>query len=391
MRININKKSQAWFTDFVIAILALSVLLIFYFIYTTNLSNEAVNDLNDLLLESKTVSSSLTSSGFPNNWNRNNVIRIGFTNNDNNIDNSKFNEFILINYTKTKKLLGTTFEYFLFFQNESNDPVNVEGFCGTGNTEVNITYNIKAAYYYRGTGGEEFLKSFMENEFNADVYREDGTPNVDDLNALINNINDYGFVVLEAPEFIPPDYNSFKAVAEPWIQAGGFFMLSGELVTAQKRDLAGALFEKDAGLSSSQEHATVVNEDEFLNFELAAGLIFDQGFTVENASITPPTVNFKDIARFNESELLFSEILDNKIAIARWDYDGGRVFFFSDFDTNYLAGNFQEILEGSTKKWIGAICSPINISNIKRDRLVKNERLLIYNNNTIKMVLYLWD
>ena len=164
-------------------------------------------------------------------------------------------------------------------------------------------------------------------------------------------------------------------------------MISGELVAAQKKDLVGVKFEKGAGLSSSEEYATVVNEDEFLEFELTAGLIFDQGFTVEDAGAT----NFKDIARFNESELLYSEILDNKIAIARWEYGNGKVIFFSDFDATYFVSDFQENLEASIRKWIRAQCLPFDFSNIIRENLVKIDRLLIYKSNIVKMVLYLWQ
>ena len=116
--------------------------------------------------------------------------------------------------------------------------------------------------------------------------------------------------------------------------------------------------------------------------------MFDQGFTVENSG---GAVNFKDIARFNESDIEFDDILDNKIAVARWDYGIGKVFFFSDFDADYFAGDFQEELETATGKWIGARCLPIDMSHIERQELVRVDRVLIYDSDTLKMVLYVWD
>jgi len=388
-----NKKSQAFFSDFVIALFIFTAMLITYFSYTTNLSNQDTGLLDDLLTDAKAFSSSLTSSGYPNNWNANNVVRIGFTDNDNKIDNSKFGEFGKINYNKSKKLLGTRYDYLAFFLNESGDLQNIEGFCAIGYPAVNIAYDIKAAYFYKDAGGDQFLKDFMVNNFNADVYTEDGNePDaIGDLCDLTNVISNYDVVSLEAPEMpagMPcGKFGAFKSAAETWVNSGGFLMISGELVAAQKKNLVDVEFAKGAGLSSSEEHATVVNEDEFLDFELTAGLKFDQGFTVEDAGAT----NFKDIARFNESDLLFADILDNKIAIARWEYGNGNTIFFSDFDATYFVADFQETLEASIRKWIRARCLPIDFSNVNRENLVKIDRLLIYKSEIVKMVLYLWQ
>ncbi len=386
---NIKLKSQAFFSDFAVSTLIFVIFIIIYFNYTKNLSNQG-NGLDNLLANAETISLHLTSDGYPSNWNSNNVVRVGFTDNGNKINNQKFNEFEKMNYNKSKKLLGTMYDYFIFFLNESGNLTNVEGFCGAGYPEIDVKYDIKAAYYYKDNNNDQFLKSFMENEFNSDVYckDDDDCPGAT-LDDLRNNINNYGFVVLEAPEWsVGNQYNPFKPVAESWVDSGGFLMISGELVSGQKKEMVGAAFEKGQGLSSSQERATVVRQDEFLNFEVEQSLIFDQGFTVENAG---QAVDFTDIARFNESDIDFDDILNNKIAIARWSYGNGKVFFFSDFDATYFKGNFQENLKASIKKWIGAKCLPFDISKIKRDNLVRVDRLIFYNSKILKMVLYSWN
>ena len=385
----LTSKSQAFFGDFAVAVLIFSFIVIAYFTYTKNISSQD-GGLEELLTNVKAISSSLTSGGYPTNWNENNAVRIGVTDDGNKINNQKINEFGKMNYNKSKKLLGTAYDYFVFFLNESGNLTNVEGFCGIGYAEVKISYKIKAAYYYKSpTDNDQFLRSFMENDFNADIYTEDGTGGIGDLDDLRNNINNYGLVVLEAPEWnVGNQYNPFKPVAESWVSSGGFLMISGELVTGQKKEMVGAAFEKDQGLSSSQERATIVNQDEFINFNVGDGLIFDQGFTVENAG---QAVDFKDIARFNQSDINFNDILDNKIAIARWEYGDGNVVFFSDFDANYFAGNFHGILETSIRKWLSAECLPIDISNIKRNNLVRIDRLIFYKSQILKMVFYSWS
>lgn len=387
-----NIKAQVWFMDFVVAMVIFSFVLISYYLYTTNISKQDYAAMDTLVSDAKTISSTLTTGGSPDGWDSENVEIIGFTDNYNRIDNEKFNEFMKINYNKTKKLLGTTYDYLLFFVNESGDVQNVEGYCGTDIGEVEIIYDVAAAYYYKAPGDDdEFLFEFMHEDFRADIYTEDGDEAgvTGDYEALGDNLDSYGFVVIEAPEWSKAKFEKVKTEFNDWVgEKGGFLMISGELVSAQKKQMVGGEFKKESGLSSSEEYATVVNEDEYLKFVLTAGLIFKQAFSVKDKD----TANFKDIARFNESELLFEDIrYDNKIAIARWEYGEGKVFFFSDFDAEYFEGDFQEILEVSTSKWIGAICLPVDISNIGMGNLVKTERMVIHNSDLLKMVLYLWE
>ena len=381
-----NAKAQMWFTDFVIGILIFSFMLIVYYTYTANISKQNSIVVEDLIADGESISSSLLLAGYPNDWNSANVQSIGITNNNQRINNTKFTELMGVGYNKSKKLFGTVYDYVLFFVNESDDIKNIEGFCGTGNPLVIFTYEINAAYYYRGPGEEEYLKSLMENEFDADIYREDGTPGVDDLSALISRINNYGVVVMESPELSTSNFNDFKAAAEPYVNIGGFLMFGGQLLAAQGKTITGVTFYKKSGLSESDRLTTVVREDEFLTFEERNNVIFTQAYYVENSSAT----DFKDIARFNETDIEFEDILDNKIAIARWTYGEGKVLFFSDFDADYFAGDFQENLEASTQKWVGARCLPVNLGVIDMKNLVRIERLLIYDSKPIKMVLYLW-
>jgi len=394
-------KSQMWFTDFVIGIMIFSLVLISYYTYTANLSKQDSIVVNDLISEAKVVSSSFTSEGFPSNWDTSTVTRIGFTDKSNRIDADKFNEFNKLNYNDTKKMLGTVYDYFLFFVNESGDVQNVEGYCGTGVGDVNITYDLSAAYYYQNRDEEQFLKSFMEDTFGATVYC-DGGPKCDFLPFFDNNgpdfledLNNYDFVVVEHPTWSTAEFNSFESVADPWTQNGGILFVGGQLPSSNQHEAFGVEFNKKSGQSESDRLSTVVNEDEFVDFNLKDNIIFRQAYYLKDESL--PT-NFKDVVRFNCSTsppTCYDEFDDIKangdIALARWPRNDGKILFFSDFDATYLSGNFQEILEGSAQKWANAVCFPVNISNIKRDNLVRVDRQVIYNSDQIKMVLYLWD
>ena len=384
-------KAQIWFTDFVIGILIFSFALISYYTYTTNISKQDTSAMDQLVTDIKTVSTSLTTEGFPSDWNANTVIRIGFTDNSNRIDNTKFDEFNKIDYNKTKKLLGTIYDYFLFFVNESGDVQNVEGYCGTGLGTVNVSLDINAAYYYENDDGEQFLKSYMvEEEFDAIPYC-DGGPKCSDLSFtdFIAEINNYDFVVVEHPAWSTSDFNSFESVANPWLLGGGILFAGGQLPASNQHEAFGVEFNKKSGQSESDRLSTVVNEDEFISFNLADNIIFTQAYYIEDVSIG---ANLKDIARFNGSWIEFDDIKANgDISLARWPRGNGKMLFFSDFDADYLAGDFQTILEGSANKWANAACLPISLTGIDFNNLVKADRMVIHNSKLLKMVLYLWE
>lgn len=385
-------KGQMWFMDFAIAMIVFSFALISYYSYTTNISKEDAAIKEGLMSDAKTISSALTSSGYPSNWNSNNVVRAGFTDGNNKMDNTKFAEFAEIKYNRSKKILGIVSDYFLFFANESGEVQNVEGFCGVGSNAVNASYDIKAAYYYEGdtSGGEDYLKSFMEETFHATVYCQSDSKCSTSLffDDFINDINNYDFIAVEHPTWSSGDFNNFENTAGPWAQSGGILFLGGEIGSSQQSTGLGARFRKISGTSESDRLATVVNEDEFASFNLAENIIFTQAFYVMPDGGTI----LNDIARLNGTHVEFDDIKANgNIAIARWPYGNGRVFFFSDFDTDYFGGDFLAILQNAAKKWANAKCAPINISNLDVDNLVKVDRIVAHNSNLLKMVAYLWN
>jgi len=365
-----------WFTDFVIGTLIFTLMLIWYYTYTTNISKQDSLTANDLISDAESMSSSVLLSGFPDNWDASTVQGIGVTNNNQRINKTKFNEFMKINYNKSKKLFGTVYDYLIFFTDDNGTVINVEGICGIGSSNVNITYNIKSAYYY-DNNNDAFLKDFMMNTLDADVYS--AQPGYDDFDALADNINSYGFVVIEHSLLSTSVFNNNKGKIEDFVENKGLLMLSGEIVSAQGKEMIGVKFYKKSGQSESDRNSTVALEDEFLAFAVGENIMFRQAYYVENQS---DANNFTEIVKFNN---------DNKAAIARWTYGSGKVFYFSDFDASYFNGNFVEEVTEAIKKWGNFRCSPINMSNIQYKNLVKIDRFLIYNSKPVKMVLYLWQ
>ena len=275
-------------------------------------------------------------------------------------------------------MFGTVYDYFIFFADENTNITSVEGICGVGDPRVNVTYDIRSAYYY-DNDEDSFLKDFMVNSLNADVYSaEDG---YEDFDALVSNINNYGFVVIEHPLLSTAVFNNNKGEIENFVSNNGLLMLSGEIVSGQGKEMVGVKYYKKSGQSVSDRNSTVVAEDEFLSFSVGENIVFRQAYYVENQA---GAENFTEIVEFND---------DNKIAVARWSYGNGKVFYFSDMDTTYFAGDFVDEVTDAILKWGNFGCNPITLGNgnIQYKNLVKIERIVIYDSKPVKMVLYVWQ
>lgn len=370
------KRGQIWFTDFVIAILIFSFMLVAFYTYTANISKQDSLMANDLILDAESISSSILLPGFPDPWDTSTVQGIGITNNNQKINSTKFLNFEKIPYNKTKRLFGTVYDYILFFTDSNGTLMSVEGICGIGSPKINITYNIRSAYYY-DNNDDSLLKDFMMNTLDADIYS--AQPGYGSFDDLMGKINNYSFVVIEHPLLSTAVFNNNKGKIESFVANKGLLMLSGEIVSAQGKDMLGVAFYKKSGQSISDRNSTVSAEDEFLAFTVGDNIVFSQAYYVKNQS---GANNFTEIVKFNS---------DSNPAISRWTYGGGKAFYFSDFDVSYFIGNFIDEVTEAIKKWGNFKCNPINMNNTSYKNLVKIDRLLVYDSKPVKMVLYAWQ
>ncbi len=367
--------------DFTIALLLFIFTLAIYFNYTNNSANRDKNEMNNLIADARSVSSSLVLSGYPSDWDNASAIRIGIAN-EQRIDASKIRLFKQLGYNDTKRKFGTIYDYFVFFANSDGKVLNINGVCGIGHPIVNTTHDIKSAYYYQDPD-DSFLKDFMDGTFKADIYFDDNPQNIDDIDALASNLSKYQFLVLEHPLLSGGNYNSLKDKFNNYSSSGGLLMVSGELVTAQDRELVGVTFRKKTGQSQSQRTAIVNNTDPYLQLTTGESLVFSQYYYVENdTSSSIPALELATIATFNQT--------DDK-AISKWKYGNGTVYFFSDFQVSYFNGDFVKMVEAAAQALIEGTCTPIDLSKANIKRLAKTERFLAYNSRIVKMVIYLWQ
>ena len=372
-----NSKAQAWFVDFAIALVLFIFTLVIYFSYTTNFQKEEKGELDLMLEDARSISSSLTLSGYPNDWGNTTVVRIGVSN-DQKINVTKLFNFKRLDYNNTRKKFATVYDYFVFFTNNIGDVLNVWGVCGVGNDLVNTRYNTRSAYYYKRPS-DSFLRDFMSQILDADIYFDDNVNDIYGLYGLVSNISKYKLVVLEHPLMSSSDFDIYKDELENFSSHGGLFIISGELAAPIANNMVGVDFQKRAGQSQSRRSAIVNNADYYLSLSAGQSIVFTQYYFVQS---TPASSNFKTIATFNQTD---------DYAIARWQFGNGTVYFFSDLDVSFFDGDFIAIVEDAASRIIEGTCYPINIAGISQKKLVKTERYLIYNSKIVKMVVYVWQ
>ena len=132
-------KAQVFSLDLIIAVLIFGSAVLIYYKNITNLSDQDEALLDNILIDAKIISNSLMSSGYKTNWNKDNVERIGITD-DNRVSEAKLAEFSKIPYKESKKLFGTIYDYYVFFTDRNNNIIYINSSLeGIGKLGVNST------------------------------------------------------------------------------------------------------------------------------------------------------------------------------------------------------------------------------------------------------------
>lgn len=374
---NKRKNAQAWYGDFTVALLVFIIGLVVYHTFTLNLSGGDRAFFEEVSLDAQTVSSNLLLSGDPPDWDRYSVVTVGLTDNDQTIQHSKITEFAAMNDSESKKLLGTNFEYFIFFADKDGSTLNVEGVCGIGSGLINKSYPQKAAYY-QSIGGTAKLRPFMEDVLEADIYQEGGPQ---DLATLMLEIENYSLVVFDHPELSLADITSHQASLEQYVSNGGKLMLLGHITIPEPIQMLGVEFQQKVSQNTEDRNTTLINKDEFLYVEKGEQFLFDEANIITNIDIDP--INFTQSGEFFQ---------DSAISMARWSYgDNGSVFFVSDTNASNTTRPFTTTIENAARKWFDPVCRQTEIGNLDFKNLIRTERFVIHQGRVLKMVFYLWQ
>lgn len=120
-----KRKGQIWYGDFIVAVLIFSVALMLYYTHISNVSAEEETIIDEMLADGKSISTALISGGSPINWTNATVTRIGITDDDYRINQSKLDEFYAIDFLTAHRLFGTRFNHYIFFENSAGERLNI--------------------------------------------------------------------------------------------------------------------------------------------------------------------------------------------------------------------------------------------------------------------------
>ncbi len=135
---NNNTKAQIWYADFIIGVLIFIVVLVVFFVQLSNIEEKESSKINELLVEASRLSDSLLSSGSPDNWNKDDVIRIGVTNNNQRINETKWEELTLMNYSEIRSRLRAKKEFFFFLEDQTSCLIEINEKYGIGSPKVEV-------------------------------------------------------------------------------------------------------------------------------------------------------------------------------------------------------------------------------------------------------------
>ncbi len=367
--LSISTKAQAWYVDFILGISLFIAALVIYYNYIYEFSSQEENSYNKLIDESSVVSSSLVTSGFPNDWNNSNVVRIGLAD-ETKINRVKLKSFKRLNYSKAKSYFGIVDDYFVFFTDKDNQAINVYGTCGIGSPLANSTFKTRTAYYYQDPLYAS-LKDPVQERLNADIYFS----NIDEL---ILNINSYDYLIMETANLNDAQHALYSASLDDFVSNGGKIFVAGKYAETNGKDNFGSSFFFKADQSPLQRNSTANITDFSLDVSSPDLILFRQA-----AYINPNVAtDFRQVASFNS---------DNQVSIGSWKYGAGSVYFASDSVAEQFDGNFTDIVADAAATFMEGYCHDANLSKTGLTKIARTKRYVFYNSRVIGMVVYAWQ
>ncbi len=127
-----NKKAQIWYTDFMVGVLIFVIVIVLYYEYANNLNQDPDKLTSDLIMDAKSITSSLITEGYPTNWNQSNVQMIGLTDGNQRLVQEKIDVLAGMDYGEMKTKLRTSYEYYLFLEDFNGTRILLGGEEGVG-------------------------------------------------------------------------------------------------------------------------------------------------------------------------------------------------------------------------------------------------------------------
>jgi len=125
-----SKNGQVYYIEFMITLVVMIIALVIFIRTFVNVNESAGYD--DLSIQADSISTQLMSEGLPANWTKSNVEKIGITNSQSRIQESKLLNFANMSYQTTRQKLNTNYNYYVFLENSTGSRILIAGKQGVG-------------------------------------------------------------------------------------------------------------------------------------------------------------------------------------------------------------------------------------------------------------------
>ena len=129
-------KAQVWGIDIMVGVVIFTAAIIAALLYLAQFYDANSGEFNDLANDANTISSSLLSGGYPDDWNSSDAVMAGLTNDNMRLNETKWGNFSAMGYSMSKRLLGTRNDYLVFFVDEENNVIDIGGSSYAGKPSV---------------------------------------------------------------------------------------------------------------------------------------------------------------------------------------------------------------------------------------------------------------
>jgi hypothetical protein len=126
-----KKKSQVWYIDFMVGLLILITTLIIFYQYQGNLSDRAEAEWQEMIIDSKSISSTLMTEGYPLNWTNETVEILGLTDGNYRINGTKVMQFKNMSYKHARQVFRTRFQFYFFIEDSNGTKMYDAGLNAT--------------------------------------------------------------------------------------------------------------------------------------------------------------------------------------------------------------------------------------------------------------------
>jgi hypothetical protein len=113
--LSVHAKGQVFYADFILGITLFVITILVFWNYYSNYSMN-VSEISVLTDDAVTFGSELNSRGYPESWDKTDVIRLGITNSFNRINNSKLELMANMTPDEIRKLTNLEHEFYFYLE-----------------------------------------------------------------------------------------------------------------------------------------------------------------------------------------------------------------------------------------------------------------------------------